>query len=144
MGLCYCHYMSQVFRIMPALMLVSIPTLAETISEPATFTQNSSTQGTAMVAESPAGPLGLRFSGGLIIDTERSDAQFGQSDLENASPYLGIGVMQRHGNMDFSADLGFVQRERCATEDCTATSVSTAGPETDTQPVLNLGFRLRF
>lgn len=131
-------------RVMPALLLVSIPTLAETISEPATFTQNSATQGTAMVAESPAGPLGLRFSGGLIIDGNHPEAQFGQSDLNSASPYLGIGVMQRHGNMDFSADLGFVQRERCADDYCLASSVSNSATQTDTQPVLNLGFKLRF
>ncbi len=107
---------------------------AQSLSDSNTFTQNAATQGEAVIADSPTGPLGLRFSGGMIIDSENTAGQFGQHSLDNASPYLGIGVVQSRGNIDMSADLGWIERDATDAEQV----------KTDLEPVLNLQVRLRF
>lgn len=130
--------MRVVNALLVSLAVIGLPALAQSSEDINTFTKNASTQGEAVIADSPAGPLGLRFSGGLIIDSEIVDGQFDQSDLDRASPYLGIGVVQSLGNIDLSADLGWIERE--------SSIDSLDGPtiRSEAEPVLNVQFRLRF
>ena len=109
---------------------------------PKQFTDNHATQGEAMIANSPAGPLGLRFSGGFVVDSEQPSGQFSVTDLEDAAPYLGIGVAGQMGALDLSADLGWVERtRRCKPDTCTAEVQDT---DSASEPVLNFQLKLRF
>ena len=119
---------------------------AETLSEewaaPKQFTDNHATQGEAIIANSPAGPLGLRFSGGFVVDSEQPSGQFSVTDLEDAAPYLGIGVAGQMGALDLSADLGWVERNRrCKPDNCTAEALET---DAASEPVLNFQLKFRF
>ncbi len=99
-----------------------------------------------MIADSPVGPLGLRFSGGLVIDGEDTQQQFGKNDLEQAAAYVGIGVQQQLGNLDLSADLGWMERQgdRCAAPDCQDARDLKPGSALNSEPVVNLQLRFRF
>lgn len=109
---------------------------------PKQFTDNQATQGEAIIANTPAGPLGLRFSGGFVVDSEQPSGQFAGSDLEDAAPYLGIGVAGQMGALDLSADLGWVERtRRCKPDTCTAEVLDT---DSASEPVLNFQLKLRF
>ena len=116
------------------------------IQSPESFAQDQSTQGQAMIADSPVGPLGLRFSGGLVIDGEDTQQQFGKNDLEQAAAYVGIGVQQQLGNLDLSADLGWMERQgdRCAAPDCQDDRDLKPGSALNSEPVVNLQLRFRF
>ncbi len=113
-------------------------------------TLNATTLGDAYVAETPAGPLGLRFSGGVVVDSQSTfgDSEVGLDDLQNGRPYLGIGVVHslgREQRLDLSADLGMIQRE--SQSECTldASCLSQqATTQRDNEAVISLGLRFRF
>ena len=65
-------------------------TLGRDMVAPKQFTDNHATQGEAIIANTPAGPLGLRFSGGFVVDSEQPSGQFAGTDLEDAAPTLGL------------------------------------------------------
>ena len=117
-------------------------TLGEDMVAPKQFTDNHATQGEAIIANSPAGPLGLRFSGGFVVDSEQPSGQFAGADLEDAAPYLGIGVAGQMGALDLSADLGWVERtRRCKPDACTAEALEA---DAASEPVLNFQLKFRF
>ena len=117
-------------------------TLGEDMVAPKQFTDNHATQGEAIIANTPAGPLGLRFSGGFVVDSEQPSGQFAGTDLEDAAPYIGIGVAGQMGALDLSADLGWVERNsRCKPDTCTAQVLET---DAESEPVLNLQLKFRF
>lgn len=117
-------------------------TLGGDMVAPKQFTDNHATQGEAIIANSPTGPLGLRFSGGFVVDSEQPSGQFAGADLEDAAPYLGIGVAGQMGALDLSADLGWVERtRRCKPDACTAEALTT---DAASEPVLNFQLKFRF
>ena len=117
-------------------------TLGGDMVAPKQFTDNHATQGEAIIANSPAGPLGLRFSGGFVVDSEQPSGQFAGTDLEDAAPYLGIGVAGQMGALDLSADLGWVERtRRCKPDACTAEALET---DAASEPVLSFQLKFRF
>lgn len=109
---------------------------------PKQFTDNQATQGEAIIANTAAGPLGLRFSGGFVVDSERPIGQFAGTDLEEAAPYLGIGVAGQMGALGLSADLGWVERDRrCKPDTCSTEALKT---DAASEPVLNFQLKFRF
>lgn len=124
---------------------VALAESASGIASPESFAQDHSTQGQALIAESPTGPLGLRFSGGLVIDGTDNQQRFGINDLDDAATYVGVGVSQNLGAMDISADLGWMHRpdQKCSSDACKTRALDTTDP-LESEPVVNLQFRFRF
>ncbi|WP_420550251.1 hypothetical protein [Litorivicinus lipolyticus] len=139
-----------------AIFALAIPAWAESTQpnqlDLAAKTLNATTGGDAFVADSPAGPLGLRFSGGVVIDSQSSfgshDGETGLDALQRGHPYLGIGVVQHLGRdrrLDLSADLGLIQREtqtQCLDDSACMSQKTTIQRNNET--VISLGLRYRF
>lgn len=140
----------------PALLLtalIALPTLADNAKDglwvPDQFTRDSMTQGQSFIADAPLGALGIRFSGGVVVDLASplsQDRTVGLEQAEDARTYLGVGVTQSvTPQIDFSADFGLVEKDLaplCPDEGCLGTS--PAANSRSTEPVMSLGLRYRF
>lgn len=111
--------------------------------------REAAAMGEAFIADSPTGPLGLRFSGGVIVDSQAEyrgdrDHTTNLTEIREGSPYLGIGVAHSLGEnqqLDLSADIGLIQRINDVEDDCLD---QTCQSPRDNEAILSIGIRYRF